>query len=230
MRRTTLLNASLLIALLMIFAALPALAFTDDDRGPVFEVDYSNPGLSPSHWVLTLYPDGSGHFHSERGDVPGTTEEEQSLNAPDVNRDIKVSADFAGRVFEEVRQHRLFASGCEGHLKVAFQGWKKFTYRGPDGQGSCTFNYSKDKDIQDLGERLVAVAGTIVEGARLEWQLRYDRLGLDHEMEFVLEAAGDGRLQQFVAIRGILERLAGDDGVMERVRKRARILLTKTEG
>jgi len=45
-----------------------------------------------------------------------------------------------------------------------------------------------------------------------------------------LEAAGDGRVQQIGAIRGILERLAGDDAVMERVRKRARMLLARAEG
>jgi hypothetical protein len=37
-------------------------------------------------------------------------------------------------------------------------------------------------------------------------------------------------VQQIGAIRGILERLAGDEGVIERVRKRARLLLAKAEG
>jgi len=36
-------------------------------------------------------------------------------------------------------------------------------------------------------------------------------------------------LQQLCAIRGILERLAEDTGVLERVRKRARALLVKPE-
>jgi hypothetical protein len=56
------------------------------------------------------------------------------------------------------------------------------------------------------------------------------RWGLDHETEYLMEAAGDGRVQQIGAIRGILERLAGDEGVMERVRKRARLLLARAEG
>jgi hypothetical protein len=74
------------------------------------------------------------------------------------------------------------------------------------------------------------VAGTILEGARLELLLQHDRLGLDAETEYLMEAAGDGRAQQIVAIRGILERLAEDDQVMERVRKRARVLLARAEG
>jgi hypothetical protein len=152
------------------------------------------------------------------------------IEAPNVDRDIRVSAEFAGRVFETTRQHQLFNSGCESHLKVAFQGWKKLSYSGPDGAGGCAFNYSKDKEIQALGDSLVAVASAIVEGARLETLLQHDRLGLDKETEYLMEAAGDGRVQQIGTIRGILERLAEDPEVMERVRKRARVLLAQGKG
>ncbi len=200
-----------------------------DSSGPVFEVDYTNPGLTPSHWVLTLNPDGTGHFLSENGNVARAAVEGQPPTQA-VDRDIKVSAEFAQRVFESARQHRLFSEDCEGHMKVAFQGWKKLSYRGPEGQGSCGFNYSKDAQIQALGESLVAVAETILEGSRLEWLLRFDRLGLDREMDYVMEGSADGRLQELGTIRGTLERLAGDETVLERVRKRARTLLARTKG
>ena len=228
------------LALAWAAMAMPARGEAGGAAGPVFEVEYSNPGLSPSHWVLTLYPDGSGHFWSERGSVAGDAargagqgagqDVAQGIEAPNVDRDIRVSAEFAGRVFETTRQHQLFNSGCESHLKVAFQGWKKLSYSGPDGAGGCAFNYSKDKEIQALGDSLVAVASAIVEGARLETLLQHDRLGLDKETEYLMEAAGDGRVQQIGTIRGILERLAEDPEVMERVRKRARVLLAQGKG
>jgi hypothetical protein len=192
--------------------------------GSVIEVDFTNPGLSPSHWVLTLNPDGTGHFWSEHLKMEQAAAPGQPSPPPSVDRDIKVSAAFAGHVFEEARRHRLFAEECESHMKVAFQGWKKLSYRGPGGEGSCRFNYSKDKGIEELGESLVAVAETILEGSRLDWLLRYDRLGLDREMDYVVEGAGDGRLLEMGTIRGVLERLAGDESVLERVRKRARTL------
>jgi hypothetical protein len=208
--------------------ALPALG----QSGAVVLMDYSNPGLAPPRWTLSLHPDGSGHFHSERGNPPARSLESADLprlEAPSQDRDIRVSAAFAERVFLAARNHKRFNEECESHLKVAFQGWKKLSYSGPDGQGSCEFNYSTDKEIQELGESLVAVAETILEGARLETLLLHDRLGLDREMEYLIEASGDGRAQQIGAIREILERLAADQGVMERVRKRARALLAKAE-
>jgi hypothetical protein len=205
--------------------ALPAVAETP--AGPVFEADFTNPGLSPSHWTLTLYPDGGGHFRSERRDAPVSGLE--NMDAPSVDRDIRVSAEFAERVFQAALRHNLFNETCESRTKVAFTGWKKLSYSGPEGKGTCAFNYAKDKEILELGDRLVAVAGTIVEGARLEALLQHDPLGLDRETEYLVEAAGDGRAQQIGAIRGILQRLAEDESVMERVRRRARVLLAKSD-
>jgi hypothetical protein len=69
------------------------------------------------------------------------------------------------------------------------------------------------------------VAETLIEGARLETLLQHDRLGLDKEMESMIGAVKDGRMRQICSIREILEKLAGDSEVLERVRKRARFLL-----
>jgi hypothetical protein len=213
--------------LLVAALVLPVWSPGQNAATPVFQVEFSNPGLTPSHWTLTIHPDGSGHFRSERGNAPRG--EQMTVDAPNVDRDVRVSAEFAERAFQTARQHRLFGENCESHLKVAFQGTKKLSYNGPDGQGSCVFNFAKDKDVQALTDSLVAVAGTIVEGGRLEVLLQHDPLGLDRETEYLVEAAGDGRAEQIGAIRGILERLADDDNVMERVRRRVRVLLAMAE-
>lgn len=193
--------------------------------GAVLRIDFSNPGLLPSNWTLVIYPDGTGHFHSERGEAAaGST---QGIEPETVDRAVRLSGEFAERAFGTVRRHRLLSDGCESHLKVAFQGWKKITYTGPEGQGSCEFNFAKDRDVQTLGDSFVAVASTIIEGARLELLLQHDPLGLDKEMEYMIEALGDGRLQQVGAIQDILVKLEEDPAVMERVRKRARTLLAQ---
>jgi hypothetical protein len=142
-----------------------------------------------------------------------------------IDRDVQVSREFAARVFATAEHRSWFNAPCESHLKVAFQGWKTLSYAGPEGQGSCTFNYSTDKEIQSLGEELGSVAATVIEGERLEMLLQHDRLGLDREMDFLVVAVHEGRVRQVGVIRGILEKLADDESVLERVRKRARQLL-----
>jgi hypothetical protein len=214
------------VLLLAICAALLATPAHGDPASTV-RVDFSNPALYPSQWTLTVHPDGSGHFHAEGGARPGY--EADSLLPAKVDRDVNLSGSFTNRVFETVRDPRILGGKCESHLKVAFQGLKKITYSGPDGQGGCEFNYSKNKEIQDLGESLVAVGSTLIEGARLELLLQHDPLGLDSAMEYVVEGSNDGRLQQICTIRGILERLEGDPHVLDRVRKRARTLLASAD-
>ena len=213
----------LAVTLLALAAPVAAYGQTPPVADPTFQLDFTNPGLSPSQWTLTLRPDGTGHFRSQVGKPLDDT----TQGLPAVDRDIQVSTAFAGRVFAAAERHKWFKESCESHLKVAFQGWKTLSYSGPQGQGSCTFNYSKDKEIQNLGDSLEAVAETILEGARMELLLQHDRLGLDAEMEFLVEAVGDGRAQQVCVIRETLERLAQDDTVLERVRKRARMLLAQ---
>jgi hypothetical protein len=212
------------VLVLAMFAALLASPAHGDPAATV-RVDFSNPALYPSEWTLTVHPDGSGHFHAEGGTRP----EADSLLPAKVDRDVNLSGNFTNKVFETVRDPRILGGNCESHLKVAFQGLKKITYSGPDGQGGCEFNYSKNKEIQDLGESLVAVGSTLIEGARLELLLQHDPLGLDSAMEYVVEGSNDGRLQQICAIRGILERLEGDPHVLDRVRKRARTLLASAD-
>ena len=113
---------------------------------------------------------------------------------------------------------------------MAFQGSEKLSYSGPKGaRGPASSTTRSDAEIQGLGDSLVAVATTIVEGARLETLLQHDPLGLDQEIQNVQEAAGDGRAQQICSIRDILERLSDDPAVLARVRKRAKALLARAD-
>jgi hypothetical protein len=187
-------------------------------------LDYLNPGLNPSHWVLTLAPDGSGHFRSERNPLPPTPRPE--IDAPEVDRPIHLDAAFAARLFHTARGHNFFQEECDANRKVAFQGWKTLSYSGSDGEGSCRYNYAHDREIESAGDSLMGVASSILEGARLEKLLQYDRLGLDREMEYLTEAVSEGHMLQLATIRGVLERISEDPAVMERVRKRSRQLLT----
>jgi len=200
---------------------------------PVFEVEYTHPAQTPSHWTLTLHPDGRGHFHSERkdpaGDVEESPEKMRTADPPDIDRDIELSGRFASRVFDTARRHKFFNEECDSRLKVAFTGWKKLSYRGPDGAGTCRFNYSQDKEIEALGGSLVSVAEAIAAGERLLLLLQHDRLGLDRETENLAVAEADGRVEQLGVIRGILEQVRDDPRVMERVKKRVRLLLAHAD-
>lgn len=210
-------------ALCLIGESGPQIGESGPQSDRVFRLDFSNPNLIPAQWTLEIHPDGSGHFRSVRGNAIPT----EDFEPPDINRNIQVSAQFAQHVFQVAEHKRLFRAGCESHLNVAYQGTKKFLYDGPDGHGSCEFNYSRDNEIQALSDSLISVVNTLIEGARLQLLLQHDRLGLDRETEVLVESANDGRAQQIGSIRDILERLENDPAVLDRVKRRARLLLSK---
>lgn len=191
--------------------------------GQTVQMKYDNPGLIPAQWTLVVHPDGAAHFTSLRGNA--VREQRGGVEAPDQDVDVHLSAEFARHVFQVAEHKKRFQVSCESHLKVAFQGTKTLSYEGPDGSGSCAFNYSRDAEIQGLSDSLVSVATTLIEGARLEMLRLHDPLGLDKETETLMEMAADGRVQQIESIRGILQQLAGDDELLERVRRRAQTLL-----
>jgi hypothetical protein len=210
------------LALLALLIVLPA----HSEQDPVVQVAFSNASLYPSEWTLVLHPDGSGHFHAEGGTRP--TGYPETMFPGKVDRDVRLGSEFTTRIFQTVHLDKILRNKCESHLKVAFQGTKKIRYSGPDAEGGCEFNYSTNKQIQELGESLIAVGQTLIEGARLEILYQHDPLGLDKAIQYVVEASDDGRMQQICAIRNILERLEDDPRVLDRVRKQARLLLARS--
>ncbi len=189
----------------------------------VFQIDFTNNQLTPSHWRIQLQEDGSGQFDADGGNpTPG---DGSTVVVGDVHRTIRVSSNFASIVFTTARQHQLFAISCESRLKVAFQGNKKLSYTGPEGSGSCEYNYSKDKQIQSLGDSLLAVETTLLHGARLEKLLQHDRLGIDKEMEGLAAEVKSGSALEVISIRDTLAKIANDPQVLDRARRKARLLL-----
>jgi len=194
-------------------------------QAPVFQIDFTNPQLMPSHWQIKLNPDGTGHFDAEGLGAEGASSTQ--IQAGEVHRSIQLSPGFTEQVFSTARRRKLFAFPCDSRMKVAFQGTKRLSYSGPEGSGECEFNYSKDKDIQALGDSLLAVEATLLFGARLEKLLVHDRLGLDREMENLVSAAKEGQVVEVGAIRETLSKIATDEQVMDRARKKARLLLSQ---
>jgi hypothetical protein len=192
-----------------------------------FQMDFTDAQLTPAHWTLKLNPDGSGYFDAEGGNFADGGDKQ--IVAGDVHRPVQLSAEMTGRVFSTARAKKLFAYPCESHMKVAFQGTKRLSYSGPEGSGACEFNYSKDKEIEDLQNSLLGVETTILSGARMEKLLQHDRLGLDAELENLTTWVREGNAQEIGTIRETLNKIASDEEVMDRARRKARLLLTQAK-
>jgi hypothetical protein len=164
-------------------------------------------------WTIHLNANGSG-----------TYTQTPSRNAPNAAPiPLNVSAATLDRI--ALGEHAAHSGKCETHAKnIAQTGEKTIRYTAGATE-SCTFNYSDDANLMAAAATFEAIADTIQRGQRLQHELRYDRLGLDAEMEQLVAAQKNGSAIEIVNIAPMLQALVADDQVIDRVRRRAARLL-----
>jgi hypothetical protein len=194
-------------------------------QGAQITFTYDHPQMAPSHYVIVINEDGHGHYQSALNpDAP--PDSQNRLVTQPLDRDITVSSRTLDVLFSTARHHKLFDYPCEnGAGKIAFRGNKELAYRGSEGSGSCKFNWSKDEQIEKIGELLQSMAFTLEEGGRLAIEYRHDRLSLDAELDMLVKAAKDDRAIELQNIAPQLQEITHDEQVLVRARQRAGQLL-----
>ena len=122
----------------------------------------------------------------------------------------------------------VVSGNCETKAKhIAQTGTKRLAYTmdGSDVWSSCTFNFSDDAAVMDAAAAFQAIAETLQYGARLQHEHRFDRLGLDAEMDSLISENKDGRAIELQNIAPVLQSIVDDDRVIDRVRRKAARLL-----
>lgn len=216
-------SASLCLSLLLISGAAGAQSPVAASQ-PSVSFNFVNPALDPAHYTITIHADGTGHYRSE----PGTAAAPDAEGHPPLpfDQEIHVSAPLRTELFAEAKKAHRFAETCDtGKPNVAFTGRKTFSYKGPDGSGSCTFNYARDPQLQHLAGQMMAVSTTLQEGRKLRLLYLHDRLGLDAELETLTGEHASGGAIELQNIAPELRSIIGDDAVLERARNRAQSLL-----
>lgn len=179
---------------------------------------FANPALQPPHYSLAMHEDGIARYHAEDGNA----------TPPEFERELRIDDGLRTRLWAEARKEKFFTVPCESKhgAKLAFTGHKTMSYAGPEGQGSCTFNYAQNPQLEALGNDLIAVAATLEQGRRLESLLQHDKLGLDAEIENLEAESAGGRALDLRNIAPVLQAIASSDEVMTHTRSRAAALLT----
>lgn len=176
--------------------------------------------IEPTAYALEVNEDGTARY------IAGQTTSDTPEAAGQV---IHVDGPLLTELFTTARTHHYFAMSCEAsHNRVAFTGEKTLAYSGPDGSGSCTFNYAHEQSLNKAAADLMAVAYTLEVGARLASEHLHDRLSLDSELESLQEAVQDRRALAIENIEPQLKSIANDDAVMNRARGKARALLSES--
>jgi hypothetical protein len=187
---------------------------------------FERPGAPIPSFTLTVQPDGTTVYRvSYPPDVPKYSPYAATLRAQpntEVTMNVALSLGSVQALFEQLRSTAGFARGCASRAKnIASTGKKTIAYAG----ATCTYDYADDKTIVALTHAFEGIAFTLDEGRKLDMKHRYDRLALDPETEFLVEAVQRGDAVDLALIAPTLRSLADDPQVLERVRTRAANLL-----
>ncbi len=193
---------------------------------PEVSFQFERPGLAVPRFTLLVREDGTGTYKAEEAPVSGGNASVQPTTGKQIDRAITLSQPTVANLFKTARALDHFNIECASKAKnIADTGKKTLTYSGADGHGSCTYNYSENKTVMSLTDTFQAIAFTLDEGRRLDFLHRYDRLGLDAEMESLSHEHDMKRALELGTIAPTLTSLANDDALMQRVRIRAVKLL-----
>jgi hypothetical protein len=223
-----LLGSSLIVCSALPFAAQTAAPAPDASAAKQAEVSFQfdRTGLPVPRYTLKLREDGTGSYQAEQAEIAATANSMRGQAAQHVDRSINLSRETVTRIFKEARTLNHFNIDCASKAKnIADTGKKTLSYAGPDGSGSCTYNYSENKTVETLADTFLAIAYTMDEGRRLEFLHRYDRLGLDAEMISLAEQVESGRAMELGTISPTLASIADDTAVIQRVRLKAQKML-----
>ena len=192
-------------------------------QGPVttlqFSLDRAGPPLT--QYTLTVASTGEGVYVPK---VVGALGPDEAAGHDAELRHLQVSAPAVKTLLAAVPM--VEGGRCETHNKnIAKTGTKVLRYKGDARDASCTYNYSDDDRVNEATATFEAIAETLQIGDRLRNELRFDRLGLDSELEGLQAAVTAHHALEVGNIAPVLQSILVDERVMDRVRRRAELLL-----
>lgn len=171
------------------------------------------PSDDTRNYSVDLSEDGTGHYSgAATGASPG-------------DLTFHLSPSTVQPWFADARALHFFQGHVEGQHKVAFTGLKTLRYRGADGSGETTFNYTSDQRLTHLVSAFQQLVLTLQLGQRLNDDQRFNRMALDGDMESLQHAIKENSAAHPEAIAPTLQNLADNPDALERVRRQAKVLL-----
>ena len=188
-----------------------------------FAFDWSQ-GIPWQKYSIAVQSDGKAHFD-------GTPNDDGTHNTDPYHQDFSMSEANRQKVFELTRKLNYFRGDFDSHLKhIAQTGSKTLEYRSPQPQGTTTYNWSQNADVEELTKLFQAIAMTIDYGRKLAFQYRFDKLGMDDRLKELQDLQASHEVAELSIIAPILHKIADDPNMMNISRQAAKQLLQTMNG
>jgi hypothetical protein len=213
---------------LFAFSALPASAQNSLDPGTLnasvptvsFELDWK---VSDPQWYeITVDQNGQATYdsrpHAADNQPPG---EPYSLR-------FIMSQPNRTRIFQIAGALHDFQGNFETRAKIAQTGKKTLTFRHGNEVNKTTLNYSDNPQMNELVALFQKMSTTFEAAQKLDYDMRFDKLGLDRDLKVMVRLDKDNELAELQVIAPTLERIANDESVINIARQKAKQLLQRS--
>lgn len=183
------------------------------------------PNAPAHHYSLVVQSTGRAAYTSVGPVLPDATS-----GAPYMEK-FEVTAPTRERIFQLAEQANYFQGDFDFKKhRIADSGTKTLSYADPHQQHTTTYNWSENPAIQDLTKIFQGMVNTEESARRMLYYRRYDKLGLEPELQRLEDMAKSGDAIELQSIAPLLQQITQDSSVLHVARQRAERLLKKAGG
>ena len=187
--------------------ALPKLTYTKVLKGSV-----------PEYMSIAVDSSGSGKYEGRKLDDPPTS------------HPLKLSPATTKRMFDLAAQLENFQlPGIESHKKVANLGAKTFTYEAAQQKNQVEFNYTLNRDAQELSELFEKISAVEAHLEELQYAIKYDHLGLPRELLQIQTDLDNKALAEAELLVPTLDQIARNPRFLHLAQVRAQDILQRLQ-
>lgn len=173
-------------------------------------------GSDPEYMKITITPEGNATYDG------------RALKDPPHPRPFKLSQATTQKLFSLAAELNNFNSlELESHKKVANLGLKTFAYSSGGQVAECQFNYTMNRTARALTDVFEGVASVERHVAALEYDMRFDHLGLPHELTTIQADLNNHALADPELMTEVLEKISHDTRFLHIAQTRATDILNR---
>lgn len=225
-------RSRLLVSLLCLTGSLlyAQKAEPDGERNPsVPTITYDRlwEAFTPQNVTITVQSDGATKYVSRN---PLKSKAEQEAD-PEYMLQFTMSKQNREKLFREAKAADYFHGDFRfTRHAVSSTGKKTLTYADQSRHFETSYDYSENKDIEEITGIFQGISDTIEHGRKLVFLRRFDKLGLEAELKGMESAAESNSLEELQVIAPLLDEIAKDPAILNIARQRAKRLLAKCAG
>ena len=183
-----------------------------------FSFDWSQ-GFPWQTYSIAVQSDGKARFD-------GTPHADGTNDTDPYQQDFTMSAANRQKIFDLAQKLNYFRGDFASPMKhIAQTGQKTLQYQSPQVQGSTTYNWSQNPDVEELTRFFSAIAMTIDFGRKLAFQYRFDKLGMDKLLKGLEDQQASHGVEELAIIAPMLRKIVNDPNLMNISRQSAERLL-----